>query len=472
MAQILTKFTHELVVAICSHVSEISDRCFGRELISNEVYEQVLKSATTSTEQAARTLSVAIKDAVTINQTLFEDMMEILINVVTPVPPFMQEMEKQYQDLVKGVHSGSCKRKRTDSDPAEMDQELDAPLKVSKLIESKTISRVRIIEMFTSRIVSEISNYIATLCDKCYSKGLIGDKTYRRLHETTVNPGKKEKARILLVEVMKNIDQCFDLFLTILNKTLPTAIGSTLVSEIIEISEKYTLVNDNSHDIHANYQEAITRLDKANREKQELEEKLASKIRQNEVLREDLFREESREKESTERIEKLKEKIAVCEQEISYLRETIKFKEIEVENCYKKMRRERERFQEKSHLVHVGDLCGDSEELHRDAKKLEMEMLENLEIRNQGLEQKTKNLRQELEKTGFVEGNMQRTQEKNDLQEAKNELSQENCSLQSKLDFVKSEHGDCIIRFWSRPCYCYRGDIPREYCPAKIHKIV
>ena len=473
MAQILTNFTRKLVVAICSDVLEISARCFVRELINSEEYEYILKSTTTSTEHAARTLLTAVKDAVAIDQVRFKTMMKILKNTVTPVPPFMQEMEEQYQDLTLCAHSSaeSHKRKRTDSDPTEMDKEQAATLKVRKLTagnEPDTISRVRIIEMFASRIVCEISSHIATLCDKCYSFGLIGDKTYRRLHETIVD-GKKDKARTLLIEVMKSIqndDQCFGIFLKALNMTLPTAIGSKLVRDIKKKSEKYTLVPSANADVYARYRESIQKLDEANREKEKLKKRLDSKIRDNNMLRENLFREENREKENTEKIKQLKKEIDICDHEILYLRETIKFKEMEVENCYKKMRIQRELYQEERRLT--GDLyCG--EELHRDANKLEVKMLEKLEIYNQDLEQnvKTQSLEQELEKTGFVEGSMKLMQEKNDLQEK----TEENCSLQSKINFVKSEHGDCIIRFWSRPCYCYRGDIPREYCPAKRHII-
>ena len=482
MAQILIQnFTPELVVAIRDHLQEVSNHCLGKQIISSEVHRQMQSTGTSATERAG-TLLIAVEDAVAVNQTLFEDMMEVLRNVLFPadkvspdaVPPFMQEMEKQYQALKWQFRSR--KRKRTYSDPTEMrDQELAAPLKIRKLIadnQPKSISRVRIVEMFIPKIIPAISGSIATLYDECLSKGIICDEIYRRRLETTFND-EQDKARILLIEVMKSIkndDRCFDLFLTVLNETLPIAVGSKLVSDIIKESNHYTLVpsvntssqevNDNSYDAHAKYREAITRLDEANREKEKLRKSLDSKVRENKVLREDLFREESREKKNTEKIEQLKKKIAACECEILYLRETIEFQEKEVKNCHMKLRRERELFKEERRLA--DELYGD--ELHSDAKKFEEEVLhENLK---KDLEQKIEKLQQE--KAGFMKDKTKLVQEKNILQETKNKLSRENHSLQSELNsMMTGEHRDCIVRSYT--CFCHNGDVPREYCPVRRH---
>ena len=447
MAQILISFTPELVVAICDHVQEVSDQCLGKQIISSEVHRQMQSATGTSATERARTLLIAIEDAVAVNQTLFEDVMEILRKVVFPaekvspnsVPQFMQKMEKQYQDL-KQRHSRSLRKC-----PAEMDQELAAPtLKVSKLIadnQPKSISRVRIVEMFIPKIVSAISGSIATLYDQCLSKGLICGEIYRRLLETTVY-GEQDKARILLIEVMKSIqndDRCFGIFLTALNETLPTAVSSMLVTEIVEESKNYTLVpsanagspevNDNFYDANAKYREAITRLDEANQKKKEIKNELELKKEENKKLNKDLFRAEGREK------EKLKEKIAECEDEIQCLQETIESQEKEVENCHMKMRREGELFQEECRIA--GELYGD--ELHSEAKKLEEEMCEGLGASNRDLEQKIEKLQEEID--GFMQDKRKLTQEKNILQETKNKLSWANLSLQSELD----EHSDCII---------------------------
>lgn len=66
------------------------------------------------------------------------------------------------------------------------------------------------------------------------------------------------------------------------------------------------------------------------------------------------------------------------------------------------------------------------------------------------------------------------------LQETKKNLLQENRSLRSGLDSLRREHGDCMrseldsmrtvtgFRLLSDTCYCWSGDVPMEYCPAKI----
>ena len=446
MAEILIcNYTAELIAAIRDRIQEVSDQCLGKEIIDNEVHGQ-MQSTDIDAAERARTLLMAVENAIVVNQTLFEDVMDILRNVVFPapdsVPQFMKEMEKQYRDLmILLCDSGDRKRKRTDSEPTEMDQELAATLKARKLIagnEPETISRARIIEMFTPEVIPAISSSIAALSDQCLSKGLICSKTYRRLHEMTIY-GEQNRARSLLIEVMKSIqndDRCFDIFLKILIDTLPTAVGSKLVADIVKEFENYILVpsanadspchqasevKDDSHDVHAKYQEAIANLRKANREKEDLEKELEKRIEKNEKLKEDLFRAEGHEK------EELKEKIAECEHEIRDLRETIEFKEKEVENCHMKLRRERELFQEERRLA--GEIYKD--ELHSDAKKLEEEMRENLKLGNQDLKQKIEKLQQEI--AGFGEENTTLMQEKNALQETTNKISQENQSLLSEL---------------------------------------
>jgi uncharacterized coiled-coil protein SlyX len=494
MAQILTSFIDDLVVAICDHVGEVSDRCLERQLISSEVYGQILDSELTSTASVkARTLLLAVKDAVAINQTLFEVLMEILRNIVfpaekvTPVAPFMREMEKQYQDLKCGVHSRSRKRKRTNSDPTEieLDEEPAAPLKVNKLIadnKPKTtfiLTRNIIIEMFQTELVSAITISIGMLCDLFLERGLISDETYKILVDKTGINSKEDKAEILLQNIMESIesdDQCFDIFLTTLNETLPTAIGSKLVAKIIKESEMHTLlvvpsgntnasspctcyqtseVNDNSSDIHTKYQKATRRLAEAKREKKELEEKLASEIKENERLEKKISELRDEGHENTEQIEELNEMIAERNHEISHLRKKIKKKEEEVDilDSFLEMKMKRELFQKQGGLT-----------LHTDVKKMEvaMQLCERLKV-NQDWEKEFEEQRQT--KIKVREDFIKLEREKNDLQETKNTLLRENDSLQSNIDFVEEMHSDCIRRSRENPCYC--DIMGREYCPRR-----
>ena len=476
--QILTSFTPELVAAICDVVRDVSDHCLARELVSSEVYKQVLESSTTSVDQATRTLLTAIKDAVATNQTIFETVMEILRNVAfstkkgRSVPKFMHEMEKQYLECVHP--SRSRKRRRTYSDSTMMDQELAVHLKVSKLItndEPETVfilSRAIVIVMFTKELVSAMSSSIATVCDQCLAKGLISYETYRRLHETT-SKSKEDKAKDLLEEIdetIENDDRCFDLFLTTLNRNLPTAIGSKLVAEIIKESEKYTLVSsvnagspcyqasemkDNSHDVHAKYSdsEVSTKLAEAHREKEKLEKELAMKIEENEKLEKELSIAEIHKEKNTERIKQLKEMIAKHKVDISWLEKRIMFLDM-----IKK--RERELFQEKYGIAS-----------HPEVKESETELYETLKACNEDLKKKLENLQQE--KTNIMENGKKLEKEKNDLLREKNALSRQKYSQQYEVTRMKTNndwwHSNCIRRSWTNPCYC--NVMGRGYCPRK-----
>ena len=301
-----------------------------------------------------------------------------------------------------------------------IDHELAAHLKVSKLntdTKPETIfihSRVTIIEMFTKELISAMSTSIKTVCDQCRASGLISRETYRRLHKTTSNI-REDKAKILLQEVkeiIKNDDRCFNLFLTILNRNLPTPIGSKVVAAIIEESKKYSLapadsscdqaseMNDNSGDADAKHQleEATTKLAKAHREKEELKEKLAAKDKEIKGLEEELIRAETREKDNTKRIKQLKEMIAEREHEISYLREKVNEMEKEVEFWHMKMKRERGLFQQES--SQEDDSHSQKDDSLTKAKEVEAEMLEHLTARNQNLEQD--NMKLQKEKDGAI----------------------------------------------------------------------
>ena len=481
MAEILTTFTPELVFAICDRVQDVSDHCLGKQIISIEVYEKILQSTTTSDNaERARTLLIAVKDAVSTDQTVFEVMMEILTNVLfsaenVRLPPFMLKMERQYEDLK--WHSRSRKRKRTNSDPTEMDQELATPLKVSKLITNNQpdtifiFSKNIIIEMFAERLISATSSSITPLCDQYVANGLISNEVYRRLREAK-GYSEQDKAISSLQAIMENIekdDQCFDIFLTTLNSTLPTAISSKLVAEIIEESENYTLLPSanngspcyqasemkaNSCDIHSEYQKATTRLDEARRDIEKLQQDLALENQENEKLKDQLskLRAEGREEENAKEIEELKKMITEREHEISRLRKKIKEKEKEVEFWDMKVKRERKVFQEKSGLAS-----------HMKVKESKMEVSEKLKVCNQDLEKEFEELQQTMAKVR--EECTKLKQETDDIQKTKNTLLRENRSLKSNLWSMRDSHSDCIKRSVYNPCYC--GIMGSNRCPRR-----
>ena len=445
--KILTSFTSELIIAICNHVGEISDHCLERELISGEEYGQILDSKSTATDSAlARTLLIAVNKAVAVNQSLFESMMKILINIVTPVPPFMQEMEKQYQDL-ECVHSRSRKRKQTDSETIA-----DNKPKITKFILTRNI----IIETFKIDLVSAMSISIGSLSDLFLERGLISNKIYGKVCETAVK-SKEDKAEVLLEKIIENIendDRCFDIFLTTLNETLPTTIGSKLVADIITESEKYSLVrlsSANLNDSSPCYQasEVRAKLDEVNCEKEELEKQLESEIIESKKLEEEISKLRAEGHVKAKQIENLNKMVAEREHEISRLREMLKRIEEEVDDLEMKIKRERELFQKQSGLT---------------LKKSEVakELCERLKV-SQDLEKEWEEQRQA--KAEFREDYIKLNREKNDLQQKKNALSRENGSLQSYLDFMEDMHSDCIRRSNGNPCYC--DIMGREYCPRR-----
>ena len=432
MAQILTSYFDKLVVAISDNVQKVSDHFLGEQIINSEVYDEILQTTTISgnAKQAARTLLLAIGDAVATDQTIFEVMMEILRVVLfsSNVPPFMQEMDEQYQDL-KCEHSRSRKRKRTDSDPTE------------EVNQSDTIvigSRKIIVELFIEKLIPATSSSIPPLCDQYVSTGLISKETHRRLCETKVN-SKEDKARISLqaiMETIENDDRCFDIFLTTLHRTLPIVVGSKLVAEIIEESKKYTvtvlddglLAEGNGSDIRDKYQEATTKLEEAHRDIKKLKEDLELKIQENEKLQKKLseLRADGSEKKNAKEIEKLKEKITKYEHEISQLQKKVEEKEKEVEFWDMKMKRERELFQKESGLASYTKI-----------KELEMELSETLKVRKQDLEKELGELQQT--KARLMKDY---TKEIDDLQGMKSALLTLNGLLQSSLNTMKRLHSD------------------------------
>ncbi len=362
--------------------------------------------------------------------------------------------------------------------------ELSARSKFRKLTTSNipeivpVASKAKIIEMHTPQLVSAISSYVEAVCDHCLACGLMHGETYRKLCETT-NKSKADKTRILLQEIIENTrndNRCLGLFLQILTKSLPTTISGKLVPEIEENHEKFAstpLVNisspqyqaieasdsASSTDIHSKFQEATVRLAKANHDKERLEEELALKIEENAKLKEELnkIKAEGRENENKERIEHFKMMIAERKQEIIYLQKRVKEKEKEVEDCHMRMKREREMFQEENSAA---------ADLHREARKLEAEMRENLRLRYQKIEREIEKLQQTKDK--YMERNIKLKSENDDLHAKNSTLSGRNSSLQSQLDRMKREHSSCIKRSVYNPCYCDRID--RKYCPKEHYR--
>lgn len=136
----------------------------------------------------------------------------------------------------------SHKRKCTISDPVVTVSDHPKPSTESMSVipnETATVaSKVKVIEMFTEKLVPANSDDVDRLSDHCLSKELISGEVYRRLFELTNG---EERARKLLIVIRNNIhsdDRCFNiLFLNALKETLPP-IMHKLISEIKAESEK------------------------------------------------------------------------------------------------------------------------------------------------------------------------------------------------------------------------------------------
>ena len=226
MAEIIRsgKFWMNLVTVIGDHyIPALSDQCLANGLISREVFEEVLELNTIAKDRS-RHLLMAICDTIDLDNSQFELLTQILKKVVNPFDTTTQHMIADMERAWK--HSRSVQRTVQSSQPADSDQ-----------------SKVKAIKKFTPQLVHVIADSVDNVSDHCWSNGLISYGTYRNIICSGKNPD--DKARMLLLEIMKNIHtdrRCFNLFITALKDCLPTAISDRtrmhIADEIMQAESK------------------------------------------------------------------------------------------------------------------------------------------------------------------------------------------------------------------------------------------
>ena len=321
MAENIESDWDKLLKIITDHVLPISNHCLSKGLISNDVYDKMLKLNTTPKEKA-RELLVAICDTVDIDKSQFKVLTEILKKVIpSRATVVIADIRKYHQEQVQ------C----------------DPP-------------KVRAIKIFIPKLVHVIGDSVEAVSDHCLSNGLIKYGRYREIIFSEKSPD--SKARMLLRAVMESIradHRCFNLFVTGLKHCLPTAIHDCIARIVKAEWDKFTLEpavlprevhNESSHSgfcaILENFEIAITKLDQVNREKEKLKQDLESKIKQNEALKAQLrLNVEGQEGSQLQRIQ----------DEIIKLTESLKKKEEEVEEHHTKMKRERAIILEQNRVV-------------------------------------------------------------------------------------------------------------------------
>ena len=457
----ITRFTPQLVTVISDCVLSVLDRCLGKRLISNEMYETILQS-TNSTSSKARTLLKTLQYTVAADGSLFDVFIGILNEVAFPgsmllsqnnsdvTTTLIAEMERVRLELDKCSTSDRAAMVAMPSHLKSMSVIQSSPQCLGKLETVTVASKVRAIEEFTPRLVFAISSTIEELSDRCLASGLISEGAYGRLLEQT---SRDDRARKLLMVIRRNIrndDRCFNMFLNALKEVLPP-IMDKFISEIKAESEKVPLVpavmngklSDLPPEVESDedkkfcivldkYVKANEKLVKVEVEKKVLQKDLESKIMEDNELKEELRRmkAEGNECENAERIKYLNEVIAEREGEISKLKKTIREKDEKIEECRMNMKRERAVVQEESKVVI---------ELRREARELEMEMRENLKYQKDKLQQENDQLKKRVQQEmNEIQDALE--QERDDfqrsngiLQKEKDELIKENRSVQNEL---------------------------------------
>lgn len=252
----ITKFTPQLVAVISGSVLPVCDRCLGKGLISNEIYETILQ-LTSSNASKARTLLKALQYTIAADESLFHTLIKILKEIAFPGSMLLSESDSDVTTTLVAEMEGvwldlSHKREFATSDPVSeslpshvqaksslMSMSVILPQCHNGKLETATVaSKVKAIEKFTPRLVFTISSNIEGLSDHCLSSGLISGGAYRRLLESTSS--REDRARKLLIVIRKNIhsdDRCFNMFLNALKEILPPVMDK-LISEIKAESEK------------------------------------------------------------------------------------------------------------------------------------------------------------------------------------------------------------------------------------------
>ena len=421
-AQIITEYTQSLVGAFSECVLTVADYCLAKELITDDLYKEVLHSSD-SNDDKARILLNAIKDAIAMKNDCFDTFIEIL-NLPELFPPLVVaattpdserksvkyrlvlEIEKKYEIFKRSyVHEDVTEKEQ----PVNSTESMDHPTAASPQDGSEdhtpqspipghdeTLHMIRVIQIFTPRLVCAISNNVHPVLDKCLSEGLITEGVYKKLLESV---GSEDKARFLLQAIKGSIQtdkRCFKIFVDVLEEKLPPAHRENFISEITDQLQKlYPKADDTDatqeqqYDIKAaltKVQELTEKCAQVSHEKAIVEKELAAKIKENKELKAKL---NVLEREGQhEEIKKLKEKIEERESEIKELNITVKQKEAIIEEHRMHIKRE-QTMAHREIIIYV----------QKEAKDYELKTaieLEDLKTKNFNLKKEAEQLRQEI----------------------------------------------------------------------------
>ena len=382
MAEIIRsgKFWMNLVTVIGDHyIPALSDQCLANGLISREVFEEVLELNTIAKDRSRRLL-MAICDTIDLDNSQFELLTQILKKVVNPFDTTTQHMIADMERAWK--HSRSVQRTVQSSQPADSDQ-----------------SKVKAIKKFTPQLVHVIADSVDNVSDHCWSNGLISYGTYRNIICSGKNPD--DKARMLLLEIMKNIHtdrRCFNLFITALKDCLPTAISDRtrmhIADEIMQAESKTSTsvpaANGTQSDfvgVLKIFEKAIAQVAEIDSEKDELMEDLKSKTGKIQGLKSKLGAKGGDDA-------KIQMKIDSINDEIIKLMDSLKRAEEAIKERHMHMKRERAIVYEQNRMA--ADLLRKAEKLEEHMHmKLQLQFQQELDD-NQSLLQEVGEVREEM----------------------------------------------------------------------------
>ena len=244
--EILTNFTPRLSVAFSLSeygVQEISDQCLSEGLITEEAYKSILDSAQHKPPIEKFTILLcAVQACVRRDESCFESVLNVLQKVLESHESVL-DIEREYSKLCTMPQSKRRKMEESQAGCTTMESEPD-----ELFADTQVSPEIRVIQIFTPKLVSAVSDSILAVSDQFLAKELIAVGVYKRILGSW-SISNADKARILLnavKDVIHTDKSCFETAMNIL-KALP--ICSEL---IIAIEAKYQKLTSQSNQLKGN----------------------------------------------------------------------------------------------------------------------------------------------------------------------------------------------------------------------------
>lgn len=384
--EVIRTYWGQLVTAVSSCVGSVSDYCLSEKLITVETYDNVHTCASSCKTQM---LLISVRDTISCNHGCFESLLEVLKKTLLPEDQeLVSDMKKDHLKLMSSIGLEEDLTSVTSKT-----NELDGLLGGSP--------EVIILQRFTADLVTAISGCIVTVTDQCYREFLISGSEQQLIMELL---GSKDKARRLLMYVRRTIEtdqRCFNLFQSVLKRTLLSTRWDTLSSRITDAYNKLCSSSSTSSDkamchrvrspetakVIKNLTYSMEVIADSKSEILRLEEELRLKEKENEQLKAQLEAMKAERLENVkadEEMMELKLKIKECESEIVTLNCKIEEQERIIDRHQMKVKREEAVAREENKAV---------TETLRAAAKAEQEMREKF----QSLESEKNQLKANLE---------------------------------------------------------------------------